>query len=173
MPRGPRCPEKHRWTKQHDNIKKQKQTGGYPQALVSASLYECDCTAYDENAYRYSISPPRNIVYHCFYIIPKGLPMHTHYLLFSLILSLAKAGRPIKTGRIKICSRWSSAAIEDKAKQRLMTDLCKICFLNPSYSSASSVTFSVDKGLVFIFLQANWIAYYRYQFAWCVFRVQN
>ena len=40
-----------------------------------------------------------------------------------------KSGRPIKTGRIKICSRWCSAAIEDKAKQKLMIDLCKICFL--------------------------------------------
>ena len=41
------------------------------------------------------------------------------------------------------------------------------------YSSAPSVTFRVDKGLVFIFLQANWIAYYRHQFAWCEFRVQK
>jgi hypothetical protein len=31
----------------------------------------------------------------------------------------------------------------------------KTCFLTPLHSSASSVTFRGDKGLVFIFLQAN------------------
>ena len=42
--------------------------------------------------------------------------------------------RPPKTRSIK-----RSAAIEDEAKQRLMIDLCKICFLTINYPAENSL----------------------------------